>query len=485
MIYELILLFLFWLVHIARRSLFFLYFFQIKEYRLDRSLEEIKRKKELFFSKYFFLGLILLFFYKLIPFYTLFIFHFLYFLYFIFFLYSFYSFLKKKWHFPIFTSKMIIWVVLVFTLEIGFFFLFLKTALYIILLEIFLPLFLFLSLQIVQFFVSFAKKRIIKKASRKNLNMRVIGITGSYGKTTTKEILYQLLKTKYKVVKTKEHINTEIGIAKTVLNIKDADIFICEMGAYKRGEIKAICNIVKPDIGIITGINEQHLALFGSQANIVKGKYELIESLPEDGLTLFNGENKYCLELFKKTKKKKILYQFPENLQVNKEGSIFSINNVQFTSKLLGKHNVLNILGAVKIALELGVSLEECAKICRDLGQELGGMVLRGRVIDSSYSSNPDGVMAALDYLSLWEGKKAIVIRGLIELGPASKEIHQKIEKRILDVCDIAITTTKGVFKNIEFVSSTETVMKKLQDADIILIEGRASEKLIKKLYNN
>jgi len=474
-------LFVFWFVHILRRGLFFAYFFQLKEYRIDRFLEEAKRKKEIIFSKYFFLGIAvllisMLFFSneKISRWIATFAYLFLC-------LYSLYFLYKKKWQFPKFTKKMILWLALIFISLVILFFVF-QSIFFVLILEILFPLFIYLSLQIIQFFVFFAKKRIIKKAKIKRKefkNLKVIGITGSYGKTSIKEILYKLLKNKYKVVKTEKHTNTEMGVAKTVLNLEDADIFICEMGAYKRGEIKAICGIVKPEIGILTGINEQHLALFGNQENIIKGKYELIESLPENGLAVFNGENKYCLELCEKTNKKKLLYKYVDGLEVGKDGSKFMINGVRFEINLLGKHNVLNVLGAIKIAVELGVSLEECAEACRRLK---GGMALRGRIIDSSYSSNPNGVISSLEYLDLFEGKKAIVIRGLIELGSASIEVHQRIEKKILEVCDVAVTTTKGIFDKIDFLSDPEEIIKRLEGADVILIEGRVPKILRDKL---
>jgi len=463
-------IFIFWFVHIVRRTLFFSYLFQLKEYRLDRFLEEASRNRKIIFSKYFFLGIISLFFRQWIVFLYLFLFA-----------YSLFLLIRKKWQLPVFTKKMIVWLGLTLFLEISLFFTF-SFAFFAPILEIFFPVFIYFCLLIVQIFVFFEKKRIINKAKKRNLDMKVIGITGSYGKTSMKEILYCLLEKKYKVVKTKEHVNTEMGVAKTVLGIKEADVFICEMGAYKKGEIKDICDIAKPEIGILTGINEQHLALFGSQENIIKGKYELIESLPENGLAVFNGENRHCLELYKKTNKNKIIYNYPEKIEVSTTGSRFSLDGFEFKTKLLGKHNVLNIVGAVRVAQKLGIDLQTCAKVVGELEQELGGMTLKGRIIDSSYSSNPTGVMFALEYLSLFKGKKAIVLPGIIELGKASKAVHRKIEDKILEVCDVAITTTKGIFDKIEYVADIDKIAKRLEKADAILIEGRVSKNLINKL---
>jgi len=132
-------------------------------------------------------------------------------------------------------------------------------------------------------------------------NLLVIGITGSYGKTSTKEFLATILSQKFKVLKTKKHINAEIGIAKTILNeLKpEHQIFIAEIGAYERGKIREVCRVLQPKIGILTGINEQHLSTFGSQESITAAKYELIKSLPEDGTAIFNGVNEYCSQLYR------------------------------------------------------------------------------------------------------------------------------------------------------------------------------------------
>ncbi|MBU2578853.1 hypothetical protein KKA09_01930, partial [Patescibacteria group bacterium] len=158
-------------------------------------------------------------------------------------------------------------------------------------------------------------KRILKKAKRKReqfKNLLVIGIAGSYGKTSTKEFLATILSEKFNVLKTEKHINAEIGIAQTILNNlnESHQIFICEIGAYEKGKIKEVCEIIKPKIGIVTGVNEQHLSTFGSMKNLLsaEGGEELIDSLPIDGMAFFNAKNKYCLELYKKTGIKKFLY---------------------------------------------------------------------------------------------------------------------------------------------------------------------------------
>jgi len=140
--------------------------------------------------------------------------------------------------------------------------------------------------------------------------VKVIGITGSYGKSSTKEFLATILSAKYKVCKTSANRNSEIGVAETVLReLKpEHEIFIVEMGAYRTGEIKAICDIVHPTIGVLTAVSEQHLALFGSLEATKKAKYELIEALPENGIAIFNADNRATRELAEQTLKPKRLY---------------------------------------------------------------------------------------------------------------------------------------------------------------------------------
>lgn len=328
------------------------------------------------------------------------------------------------------------------------------------------------------------RSRIIKAAKEKRVRFRdllVIGVTGSYGKTSTKEFLATILSEKFKVLKTKEHQNSEIGVSQCILDelTSDYEIFVCEMGAYNRGGIKLLCDIVKPQIGILTGINEQHMATFGSQENIIKAKYELIESLPQSGVAFFNGKNKYCVELYGKTNIKKKLY------------------GQDATSP-----DAENLAGAEAVAQELGMNEEEIARTCAkiqpwpEIKKGLNGI----NVIDATYSANPTGLIAHLEYLRNFSGKKIIVMPCLIELGKASKEVHQRIGRKIGEVCDLAIITTKDRFKEIRdgsislpqrgaevlFIEKPEEIIEKIktfcQPGDVVLLESRVPTQIIKQL---
>ena len=513
----------FWLIHFYRRVFFFLYFWQLKEYRLDRFIEEVKRRKKIVFSKFFFLSLIsflaYFIFLKRLLFWEISV----AFLYFLFGSYSILLFFKKKWIFPRFTKKMMLFFAFVFVAQIFLVWRFSNDFFILILvLEFLFPVFIFLCLQIIQIPVIFEKKRIIKKAKKKIQqfpDLTTIGITGSYGKTSTKEILYNFLSKDNNVLETSVHVNTEMGVAETIIHSieKKYKFFICEMAAYKRGEVKAIAKMAKPKIGILTGINEQHLALFGSQENIIQAKYELIEALPNNGLAVFNGNNEYCLDLYKKTKKPKMLYAlekeingisldvWAEDIETHKDSSSFKVcykngEKVEFKINLLGRYSILNVLASICVAKYLGSSLKKMANISNNLPALLAGMTLKQGInsldiIDSSYSANPTGVISALEHLKLWRSKRVIVMPSLIELGASSKRVHLEIGKKINEICDLAIITTKDEFDNIEkgalntkilYISNPKEIIQKIKEfcspGDVVLLEGRISKKVVKEL---
>jgi UDP-N-acetylmuramoyl-tripeptide--D-alanyl-D-alanine ligase len=370
-----------------------------------------------------------------------------------------------------------------------------------------------------------AGKRIAEiKSTYKRL--KVVAITGSYGKTSTKEFLTAILSKKFRVLSTKEHQNSEIGIARCILNDlkKEHQIFIAEVGAYNKGKVKEVCSIIKPKFGIVTGVNEQHLALFGSLENLLsaEGGRELEQSLPEDGTLFLNGDNKYCIQLYKSTTKNKKLYSlnkkeigadiWPDGINVYKDYiSFIAIDKAgsmaHFNVKVLGRQNVQNLLGAILLAKQLGMTFAEIVEGCKNITQEQGGMVLKQgkhgiEIIDSSYSSNPDGVFADLEYIKIFENKKLIVMPCLIELGKKSREVHYKIGQKIGQVCDMAIITTKDKFaeikkgaieqgikeKNIILCDKPDEIFHTIttfcKEGDAVLLEGRVPNRLINLLIN-
>ena len=310
------------------------------------------------------------------------------------------------------------------------------------------------------------QNKILKKAKEKREKFKdliVIGITGSYGKTSTKEFLATILSEKFKVLKTRKNINSEVGIAQTILKelTPEHEIFIAEVGAYNKGKIREVCAMLQPKIGILTGINEQHMSTFGTQENIVKAKYELIEALPENGLAIFNGNNKYCQKLYEKTFVVKKLVQAPSDK--------FMAENV-----------------AMAQAAAEALDVTSFAQIKTHLPVQKGINELN--IIDSTYSANPDGVIAHLEYIKTLPGKKVIVMPCLIELGKAAKQVHQRIGERIAQICDLGIIMTQDYFEdlkqgeNIIFLKNPKQILEKIknfsQPGDIILLEGRDAKKL-------
>lgn len=441
-----------------------------------------------------------------------------------------FDFFRKRILKPVFTKKIIFLTLANFILLFFYSTLFFKKVTFLLVYDILTPA---ITSGIVLFFQPLAflwRNLILKKAIKKREKFKdllVIGITGSYGKTSTKEFLATILEEKFpgQILKTKEHQNSEVAISKCILEeLKPIHkIFIVEMGAYNKGGIKLLAKIVKPKIAILTGVNEQHLALFGSMENLIsaEGGKELIETLPKDGFVIFNGENKILNEIYKETKLKKKIVGiskkdfdlFAANIKVKKEVLFFQVFSkdrdfADFNLNLIGAQNIENILLAACCAKELGMTLSEISKACQKIKREQTGVKLiktkEGlNIVDSTYSTNPSGVISHLEYLKLWEGKKVIVMPCLIELGFASKEIHKRIGQKIGQICNLAIIVTKDKFKeikegavesgmskeNILFLEDTEKIVDKIksfcQKGDVILLEGRIPKEILKLLVKS
>jgi len=525
-----LLLILLWFIRETKAILFWLYFWQLKEYHIGRAIDHFRTQKgkNLIFNLRNFLVIFLfaisfssdyflLSFLMIIALYSLESFRFLYNLFLkrakkpvltikSLFLFSFLILVTGTYFFKVFSDKFFISWFLAFDI-----------------LTPFIVSFVVLSLQPLTMFL---RNRIIKKAKKKRekfKNLLVIGVTGSYGKTSTKEFLYEILSKKFNVLKTEKHQNSEIGIANCILNKlkKEHEIFIVEMGAYNRGGIKMLCEMVKPKIGILTGINEQHLATFGSIENIIKTKYELIESLPEEGTAILNGSNKIIWDLrdrIKNQKLKKVIFCsennqeaniFAESVQEEKNNLLFNVSSEGksqvFNLQLLGRQNIENVLLAISCSQILGMQLEEISYICKNISEIPGMMKLSKGIndidlIESTYSANPDGVMAHLNYLKQWSGEKIIVMPCLIELSQVSSEKHIMIGEKIGEVCDFAIITTKDKIKEIKkgvlkkgmkenhllFIESPDKIYQKVKDltqeGGVVLLEGKLPARLIKLL---
>ena len=313
-----------------------------------------------------------------------------------------------------------------------------------------------------------ARKRI------RTLQPRVIGITGSYGKTSTKYILHQILSQKFNTLMTPDSYNTPMGICKVIRGdlTPEHEIFIVEMGAYKRGDIRELCNLAFPQIGILTAVGPQHLERFKSIENITKGKYELIESLPADGLAIFNCDNEICAGLADKweqtgssvrryaTEESPVAsvadtadliatnVRYTDNglaFTVHANTEKFDITDTEIQTRLLGKHNVSNILAAMTVAMECGMELEEIQEAVAKVEPvphrlQLTTGAAGVTIIDDSFNANPVGAKAALEVLTeIGKGKKVLVTPGMVELGEREYEENRRLGEQAADACDLVI----------------------------------------------
>lgn len=286
-------------------------------------------------------------------------------------------------------------------------------------------------------------------------NLIVIGVTGSYGKTSVKNFLAKTLSTKYNVLTTPQNYNTTMGVVKTIReNLKPIhQIFICEMGATNTGDIKAICNLVKPKIGIITAIGPQHLESFKTIDNIIKTKFELANAVKENnGVVFLNYDNAYLSQqpldenVFSYGVNNKTLNYNAYDLSSSPHGLSFKMfdqvsnREIEFKSKLIGKHNVVNLSGAIAIANLLGVSLEKLVPSIREIQSvEHRLQLIRHNnltIIDDSYNSNPISSKSALDTLSEFDGTKIVVTPGLIELGNDEQKYNFEFGQYMASICD-------------------------------------------------
>lgn len=291
--------------------------------------------------------------------------------------------------------------------------------------------------------IFFAKNKI-----KKLKNLKIIGVAGSYGKTGMKDLITTVLGEKYHVVKTPESVNTPVGIARVILkNVSPkTEILIIEMGEYYPGDIKNICQIATPQIGVITGINEAHLERLRSIDNSVRTIFELAQNMKPDGLLIMNGQDKNIKNNYKKfTNKQDVyFYQAKEKTEFNEDAPGYIYEKIFFP--FLGQFNLDKIDGAIYLAKKLGLTTQEIEsglKKIKTPAHRLQPILNREKnilVIDDSYNGNPDGVEEAIKTLSLFKKRRKIFVSpGLVEIGVKSGEIHRRIGKRLNDVVDLVV----------------------------------------------
>ena len=297
-------------------------------------------------------------------------------------------------------------------------------------------------------------KRIIES----NRNLIVIGVTGSFGKTSTKNYLASVLAEKYNVLVTPGNFNTLLGVIRTIREHLRPyhQVFIVEMGAKQTNDIKEICDLVHPTIGIVTAVGEMHLETFKTVENIQNTKFELINSLPADGLGVINNDSQYISNYNGITSQCKLIRYAVEgngeykasDVKYGANGVSFTLNGgEQFNSRLLGAGNLLNILAATAVADHLGVPVNKQKNAIARLQpveHRLSMKVSNGiTVLDDAYNSNPQGAKMALGVLkgfTVAQGNKRIVITpGFVEMGTRQAEANKELGRTIAESCDYAI----------------------------------------------
>ncbi|PIR53705.1 hypothetical protein COU75_04675 [Candidatus Peregrinibacteria bacterium CG10_big_fil_rev_8_21_14_0_10_42_8] len=345
------------------------------------------------------------------------------------------------------------------------------------------------------------KQHIMKKASvlrSSHKNLTVIGITGSVGKTTTKELIAHILKEK-NVLSTPAYVNSEMGVAKWILkelpkHSKDKDlILIIEMGAYRMGEIENLCSLTKPSIGVITYIGTQHIALFGSQEKLQKAKRELFTALPENGHALFNADCEPC----KSVARNLLCKTTPVSASTvdsndSSNGIRFNIKGQQYSIPLHGIHNVTNVLLAIEVAKLLGLQSESIAKSLTTFSPPHSTFAVRSQngitLLDDTHNASPESFQAAITWAASQPmHNKILLTPGLIEQGVAEDKIHTELGSQANGVFSRVIFTgkhgrdafAKGYTGTVEqYTRHTVPVT----NGDLLVCIGRVSPTIIKHI---
>lgn len=378
----------------------------------------------------------------------------------------------------------------------------------------------------------FKRNKIINKAKEKINsfdNLKIIGITGSYGKTSTKEILVKILSKKFKVGFTKENMNTEVGIALSILDNlpTDSNFFVYEAGAYKKGEIKKCVEIAPLDYAVITNVGKAHLDIFHTVENIASAKFELLTGLKTNGIAILNNDNYYTKEMSKKISNETFFYHTDEDQEFIEPSiknllSVYEIEwnepNVKFKIKykeetieietqIVGRLQIRNLAAAILCCLNCGFNLKELKILLKEMIFESSHFKIyegnsKIKIIDDGYNSNPEGFKSALLHLKISSTKNKILItRGISEIGKEINNIYFNLKEDIYSSANIFITSDTNFYKIIDQdkpkgfktilinndIENSKTKLKPfINDNSTILVEGRINPKLCEyiKVYN-
>lgn len=356
---------------------------------------------------------------------------------------------------------------------------------------------------------------LISKGYKNNFSIPVISVTGSVGKTSTKDIIYSVLKEKYNTLKTEGNLNNEIGVPKTLFRIDSlTEMAIVEMGMDKKGEIDYLTNLVNPNIAVITNIGMSHIMNFDNQDGIFNAKMEIVNGFTDKGLLIVNGDDKYLKTVKSCDKYDVISYGFDKENdiyckdyvlgnEVSNFTCVYEDKEYSFKIKSFAKHNVGNALIAIVLGFRFGLSVLEIEKGLMSLEFSQNRLEIINTdeytIINDTYNASYDSVMSALGILNNFKGRKVAILGDIFELGSYSEEIHRKIGKNI--ECDLLIAIgdnakyiyeealNKGI--STKFFKDKEDFYKEykniIEEIDVILIKasrGMYFDEITDKLKN-
>ena len=353
----------------------------------------------------------------------------------------------------------------------------------------------------------------LAKFYREKLGLKVVGVTGSTGKTSTKDLIAALLSDKYKVFKTKGNFNNDIGLPLMILELtSDYDVAVLEMGMSSLGEIELLASVARPDIGVITNIGLSHIENLKTQENILKAKMEISTFFNKENVLIVNGEDKLLQNISSNVfKVKKIGYNheydvYASNIILREEETEFLAHafgeEAVFNLPMAGKHNVLNTMLAIEVSECLGVSFKQMVKGLENLeatSMRLQVVKKQGlTIINDCYNASPDSMKSSLDVLSAYKnGRRVAILGDMYELGDESEKAHYEVGKYVKDKVDTLIVIGGYIknFKdgfdsdNIIMYNTKEECIKELENIvkldDVVLIKASRGVKLedvVKKL---
>jgi UDP-N-acetylmuramoyl-tripeptide--D-alanyl-D-alanine ligase len=357
--------------------------------------------------------------------------------------------------------------------------------------------------------------QLLAQAVRRLWARPLIAVTGSAGKTTTKEAIAHVLATQFRVHKSEGNFNNHIGLPLMLLKLEpEHDCAVVELGMSHLGEITALAQIAQPDTGVVTNVAPVHLEFFKDIAEIARAKYELIESLPRSGTAILNADDEFVSQFGKEFKGRVVFYGSAPNANVRAEnveskgeqGSLFDVvagnRRERAALPLVGLHNIHNALAAVAVALERGISLPDAvASLATMVAADKRGQVVRiGNitVINDCYNSNPKALAAMVNALAEMTAKRRIVVAGeMLELGPQGEAMHCESGRHIatkgIDVlvgvrglAEKMVDAAKQKGMRAEFLANAEAagewLARETRDGDVVLLKASRGVKLEKAL---